>query len=167
MRWFVVHTQPRSEERARFHLEAQSFRCFLPRLRKIRRHARREDVVIEPLFPRYLFTFFDPSAVRWRAINGSRGVVHLLTHDNDPIPVPRGVVEDLIAAADEQGAATFSSLLALKKGSKVRITGGPFKGQTAEVDETPLSGADRVRLLLEILGKSAHLRLPAYAFEPV
>ena len=75
IRWYVVHTQPQAEEKACWHLATQGFECFLPRVVGIKRHARRVQPVLAPLFPRYLFACFDLDATRWRAINGTRGVV--------------------------------------------------------------------------------------------
>ena len=54
-RWYVVHTQPQGESRAKANLERQGYEVYLPRCRKWRRHARRAEIVAAPLFPRYLF----------------------------------------------------------------------------------------------------------------
>ena len=166
-RWHVVHTQPRAEEKALWHLCNQGFRCFLPKLRKVRRHARRENIVVEPLFPRYLFTSFDSAITRWSPINGSRGVVGIITNGSAPIPVPVGIVEGLQTAADRDGVTPLGVLARLSKGCKVRITAGAFGGQIAEIEALPMSGGDRVRLLLSLLGRAISIELPAYAIEPV
>ena len=108
--WFVVYTQPRAESRALQHLENQGFECFLPKFERLRRHARRTEVVLAPLFPRYLFTAFDRATTRWRSINGSRGVVALLTNDADPIPIRCKIVEALLADADESHVTTLAAL---------------------------------------------------------
>lgn len=167
MRWYAVYTKPRGEEQALSHLQAQGFRCFLPRLRKTRTHARRRDVVLEPLFPRYLFTSFDLAVTRWRAINGSRGVVQVLTQNDVPLSVPKGIVETILHEVDEHGVTNILTVLGLAAGSKVRINSGPFEGKLAEVRSAPTKGSDRVALLLEILGKDASLQLPAHLVEPV
>jgi transcriptional antiterminator RfaH len=78
-RWYVVHTQTQAEERAIWHLANQGLSCFLPRIRIVRRHARKVTPVLAPLFPRYLFLRFELDVARWRAINGTRGVGRLLT----------------------------------------------------------------------------------------
>ena len=75
MRWYVVHTQPRAEVRALWHLQNQEFRCFLPKFATLRRHARKVEPVNAPLFPRYLFVAFDLSEVtlavdQWDARRG-------------------------------------------------------------------------------------------------
>ena len=66
--WYVVHTQPQGEARAKANLERQGYEVYLPRCRKWRRHARRADIVAAPLFPRYLFLRLDISCERWRPV---------------------------------------------------------------------------------------------------
>src|SRR3990172_5588516 len=166
-RWYVVYTQPRSEERALWHLSNQGFRCFLPKIALLRSHARRTTTILEPLFPRYLFARFNCAMTPWRSINGSRGVAQLLTRGPDPVPVPHGVVERLAADTDDNGVTSPFALGMLWKGRKVRINTGAFAGQLAEVDAPPLSGGARVKLLLSLLGRTSSVELPACAFEPV
>ena len=162
-RWYIVYTQPRAEDKALWHLRNQGFRCFLPKLQRTIRHARRQKTVLEALFPRYLFTMFDGGKTRWRSINGTHGVIHLLTHGPEPIPVPGGIVEGLLRDADELGLTPLSALGLLWPGRKVRINVGPFAGQIAEVDQAPLDGRARVRLLLSVLGGKTPLELPSRA----
>ena len=165
-RWYVVYTQPRAEEQAFWHLQNQGYRSFLPKLEGLRKHARRKVVGLEPLFPRYLFTRFDGAMTRWRSINGSRGVVSLLTQSGTPLPVAGGVVESLIAEADANAVVPAATLRLLSRGSRVRILSGPLEGQFAEVEELKQNGMARVRLLMALLGKVATLQLPGYAVEP-
>jgi transcriptional antiterminator RfaH len=162
-RWYVVHTLPQSEARALWHLESQGFRCFLPRFHKIRRHARKSELVLAPLFPRYLFSELDLSATAWRAINGTRGVISLLANGPDPIPVRQGVVEALLAQCDQGGAVPLSTIGLFTEGAKIRITSGPFTGQVGNVAEIP--ARDRVLVLLNFLGAPARIQLPSYAIE--
>ena len=164
-RWYVVHTQPRAEDRAQWHLENQGFDCFVPRCRKTRRHARKSYTVVEPLFPRYLFAHFDTDASRWLAINGSRGVVALLTDGTRPLPIPGDIIEKLMAETDEQGVTPLTSLGIFWKGRKVRIKSGPFAGQMGEVAEMLAKGRDRVHVLLSMLGVQASMQLPSYVLE--
>jgi len=167
MRWYVVHTQPRAEAKALWHLDNQGFHGFLPRVVELRRHARKAQEVLAPLFPRYLFVRFDFDAVRWRAINGTRGVVGLLANGPRPLAVPQGVVESLLAMCDGRGAASLSAMGVFTRGLKVRIKSGVFGGHTGEVADIFAGGADRVRVLLSLLGTQTELDLPAYAVEAV
>ena len=166
-RWYVVYTQPRGEDHAMKHLVHQGFRCFLPRLRKIRRHARRIDAVLEPLFPRYLFIDMDIEATTWRPINGTRGVIGLVTSGNRPSTAPAGVVEKLMADADADGVIPLTTLGFLAPGASVTVKSGAFKGQTGILQSILLHGQDRVKVLLNLLGARASLQLPSYAVEVV
>lgn len=164
-RWYVVHTQSRAEHRAQWHLQNQGFECFVPRCRRTRRHARKTDTVLEPLFPRYLFVHFDADASRWLAINGSRGVIALLTDGTRPLPVPSDLIEKLMVETDEEGVTPLTSLGMFWKGRKVRIKSGPFAGQMGEVADVLAKGRDRVHVLLSMLGVQTSMQLPSYALE--
>lgn len=110
-RWFVVQSQPRKELFARANLERQEFRSFLPRIRKTVRHARRTRETLAPLFPRYLFVSLDLGLDQWRSVYGTFGVSRLVSDGFWPAPVPRGLVEDLIAATEQLGAIEFAEAL--------------------------------------------------------
>lgn len=163
--WYVVYTQLRAEERALWHLRNQGFECFLPRCQKVRRHARKTQTVLEPLFPRYLFTRLDLKMSRWRAINGSRGVIQLLSDGTRPMSVSGGIVEQLLNETDEDGVTPLSVLGMFWKGREVQIKCGPFSGQFGVVSEVFAEGKDRVEILLSMLGARVNLRMPAHALE--
>jgi transcriptional antiterminator RfaH len=165
-RWYVVQTQPLAEAKAVWHLQNQGFRCFLPRIDAVRRHARRVMQVLAPLFPRYLFVQIDLDVERWRAINGTRGVAHLLTDGAAcPLAVPSGVVEALLQKCDARGVVSLTAMGVFSKGAQVKIRSGAFAGQTAEVNGVFAGARDRVQVLLTLLGAEAELQLPCYAIE--
>src|SRR5258706_16252721 len=76
-RWYAVNCLSNREFLASSQLRNQGFRTFLPRRLTTRRHARKFDTVMRPLFPGYLFVQLDLSRDRWRSINGTLGVVRL------------------------------------------------------------------------------------------
>jgi transcriptional antiterminator RfaH len=121
--------------------------------------------VLVPLFPGYLFIRFDLGATRWRAINGTRGVIRLLANGPHPLPAPRGLVETLLGKCDARQVISLAALGVLTKGLKIRITSGVFSGQMGEVIEIFAEGRDRVRILLTLLGADTELQLPCSAFE--
>lgn len=147
-RWYVVKTLPRREIFAGQQLENQGFTVFLPKQVKTARHARRIKTTLGAFFPSYLFVRVDLQRQRWRSINGTFGVSHLVTQGERPVPAPFGVVEDLIAASDDRGVLVDGPWLEI--GQQVRITHGPFVDQLAIVDR--FSNAEGVRVLLEIMG---------------
>jgi transcription elongation factor/antiterminator RfaH len=153
-RWFAVHTLPQREMRALAHLRNQGFEVFLPQRLKTVSHARRRETKLKPLFPRYLFVQLDQCTTRWRSINGTVGVAHLVSFGDSPTPVPAGIVESLIAASDGAGVVRFEEHL--EPGQAIRLAAGPFAEQLGILHR--LDGADAVRVLLDIMGRRVEVR---------
>jgi transcription elongation factor/antiterminator RfaH len=162
-RWYAVHTLPFAEARAEGQLENQGFRTFQPKRQKTVRHARRLSTVEAPYFPRYLFIVLDVTRHQWRSVNGTFGVSRMVMWGDQPHPVPRGVVEALIAAADARGILQLSRNLQV--GGRVRLMAGPFAEQLAILNDLDDSG--RVSVLLDILGRQVSVSTGANNVLPV
>jgi transcriptional antiterminator RfaH len=154
-RWYVVQTQPRAQSRAISHLEWQAYNVFCPRYRKTVRHARKVTSVLAPLIQNYLFLHLDASRHPWRAINRTRGVARLISQGELPAPLPHGVVEDLLAKTNAYGAMEWKPTF--KIGQAVRIADGPFADFVGTLEH--LDAAGRVRVLLDLLGRSVSVAL--------
>lgn len=155
--WYLVHSRPRQEAVAAEHLERQGYAVYLPRLKLPRlRRARWYDLV-EPLFPRYLFAGVRPAEQCLHPIRSTRGVAALVRSGERYAPVSRSLLDALRARADEQG---LHQLFAdsLEPGEKVRIVAGPFAGLEAVFQAH--QGADRVRVLLDIVGATTSAMIP-------
>lgn len=161
--WFVAETLPRAEFQAQIQLERQLFDCFCPRFSRQRRHARRIERVLAPLFPGYVFVRFDPDRDQWRSINGTTGVRRLIGGTpNRPQPMPQQAMEALVARC-ENGVVT-RLVTDLEVGQRVRLNAGPFLDRLATVEE--LDDRGRVRVLLDILGGQVPARLAASDLMP-
>jgi transcription elongation factor/antiterminator RfaH len=160
--WYVVNTQPRGEARAICRLEAQGYRVFCPRFSRTVRHARQTKRVLAPLFPNYLFVQFDVARDLWRSINGTRGVARLLTWDGLPQPVPGEVIAGLLAETRSDG--TFDWTSRFEVGGSVRIADGPFAEFVGTLES--LDAAGRVRVLLDVLGRSVSVALNGHSLLP-
>ena len=156
MRWYVIHTKPRQEQRALLNLQQQSYECYLPLLasEKLRQGALR--VVQEPLFARYLFIRLgtQQSAQSWSPIRSTQGVSRLVTFGTEPAKVNPDLVEMLRTQNEDPGkepARLFQS------GEQVHIKDGPFAG--LQVIYQMLDGERRAMVLIEMLGKFSKLLL--------
>ena len=149
-RWYVVHTRPNGELRATLNLERQGFKTYLARYLKERRHARKVERILRPLFPRYVFVNLDTDADRWRSILGTFGVDYLIGNGDKPTPVPEGIVEDIRAHENELGFVMLSPKT-LRPGQKVQIVEGPLAMQTALFHCA--TDNERAVFLLQILGR--------------
>jgi len=163
-RWYVVHSHPNSERRALENLARQGYTAWLPRVRKRRRHARRSEVVLRPLFPRYLFIETDLLVTPWRPVLSTYGVADLIIGPDGPIPVPDDVIHALRARADDAGVVELKTP-ALDPGAKVRLTAGPL-AELEGVFETS-TDADRVAVLLRLMGRSIRVVVPGGDIEPI
>jgi transcription antitermination factor NusG len=139
----------------------QNFRAFVPRYWKNRRHARKVETISAPLFPRYLFVILNRAVDRWRSINGTLGVERLLMQGGEPLPVPRGVVETLVAAADH-GNVYFDA--DLRASQRVKVTAGVFAEFVGQLERLDDNG--RVRVLLEIMGGKVRVAIPQSMLAP-
>jgi len=156
-RWYAVNTQAHQEARADENLRRQGFDSWLPRFRRQRKHARRIDHVLAPLFPGYLFVRLDPEIERWRSINGTFGVVRLLCNGDAPLAVPDGLVEEIMQRRDGCGTVVLPPR-SLAFGKVVRVVAGPFADLEGLVQEMP--GRDRVVLLFNLLGRKVRASVP-------
>jgi transcriptional antiterminator RfaH len=161
--WFVVHTQPLKEVVAEQHLTEQGFEAYLPRYKKTRRHARKVDEVLAPLFPRYVFIGIDLETDQWRSIMGTRGVSYLLMMDGRPATIPSSIIEALKNQETTDGLVPINSMALFTKGDKVRVLEGAFKEYVAVFEK--MDDKQRVRLLLNCLGREVNISLPSYAVE--
>lgn len=162
--WCVAHTQPSKELMAQQHLLDQGYEVYIPRFKKIFRHARKVEEKLVPLFPRYIFVGMDLSSVRWRRVNGARGVSHLLmSNDLNPAKVPTRIIDDLRAQEIGDGSVPVASLVNFVKGEKVRIVEGAFTEQMAIFES--MDDNSRVQLLLTFMGREMTMTLPIYAVE--
>ena len=154
-RWFVARVHPHRESTAQLNLHRLGFRSFAPRVRRTVRHARKLRTALAPLFPSYIFLILDLTRDRWRCVNSTFGVASLIMGVEQPMPVPQGIVETLLAATENSGTVRLDSDLEI--GQKVRILSGPFAETLCRL--VHLDDRGRVRVLLEFMGAevSAHL----------
>ncbi len=158
-RWYVVQTQVNAEAKAALNLRRQGFDIYLPRCLKRRRHARKVDVTAKPLFPRYLFVAIDRTAQRWRSIQSTFGVTRLVSHGEDPAPVPEGVVDAIRSREDDNGYVVLNTHPAFAPGDKVKVLAGAFIDSAGLFDGR--ADRDRVAILLEMLGRKVRVLLDA------
>lgn len=155
-RWYVVYTQAHSEALAALHLLRQGFETYLPRQRKLRRHSRKTEEILAPLFPRYLFVRVDTAAQRWRAINSTFGVTHLLCNGDMPAPVPDAALLVLKAREGSDGVIEDRPP-PFRAGEKIKVRDGVFAALTGLVDAC--TDRERITILLDILGRKARVTL--------
>ena len=165
VRWYVAKTHTNAEEKALFHLQRQGFDVYLPRYLRRVSHARRISWQPRPLFPTYLFVTMGGPDQRWRAINSTIGVAHLICDECGPLPVPTGAVETIRHQEDERGHVITGQNMVYKKGIKVQVISGAFSDQIGLFECA--TDDERAIILLNIMGRQVKSRVKIDAITSV
>lgn len=160
--WYVVQTHVNKEQTALENLERQNFHAYYPVYKKQRKHARKVETVKAALFPRYLFVEFDIEKDRWRAVQSTIGVSHLICHGIKPTPVPGEIIEAIQQREVEPGLIELSPP-PLKAGQKLMITEGPFEGYQALFETA--SADQRITVLLSYMNQHLKVKTARSAVE--
>ena len=87
--FFVVHTKPNQENKAKKNLEFQGFKTWLPIYKKAVVRKNRLFLREEPFFLDTFLFFFDISKDNWSRIFSTLGVKYLITFDGKPKAVEK------------------------------------------------------------------------------
>jgi len=167
--WYVAYTDARQENTARLNLERQGFDAYLP-LYKTRKRIPREDgsvvrtEVFEPMFPRYMF--FRPANERQSlsTVRSTRGVNSVVRFGVQFALVQSAIVDAIRQQESRRNALDLGMASTLRPGARVRVTSQAFEGMEGLVHAI---SAQRVVLLMEILGRQARLKVSQDAIEPM
>ncbi len=161
--WYVVHTKPFKEVLVADLLEERlALAVFLPEALQW----YRGQMVMRPFFPRYLFVEADLQKVEVSSINSLPGVIHLVSFGGMPQPLQPHIVEGIRERLQAINAAGGLPRHGFHPGDRVRVTDGPLAGLEA-VFQGPMKPAQRVKILLEFLGRLQTVEVPPEHLEPV
>lgn len=155
--WYVVHTRPKCEHiAAALMIGLEGVEAYCPRIRFQKVTRRGKVWFVEALFPSYFFARFIPSD-SLRAVKHSQSVLKVVDFGGTRASVPDHIIEELKAEMD--GLDVREIHTEVKVGDTVELTEGPMRGLKGIVNAM-LSGADRVRVLLEFLGRENAVEVP-------
>jgi transcriptional antiterminator RfaH len=156
--WYLAQSKPNQEHLAAQRLRRHGSDVFLPRLMRAQRWRGRLRTVSAPVFSGYVFFSPDPERPEWQRVNRTPGVTRLVRFGVDgPAAVPSSLVLGLMMRCDTQG-----NLLPpddLQPGEAVRVTAGPFAEMISTIEEIDANA--RITLLLEIMGRTTRVKVPA------
>ena len=157
--WYCVHTKPKSEHLAALAVRmlGEDIETFCPRIRFQRAMPRGKVWFTEALFPSYMFARFDMS-LSFRAVKHAHHVIGIVGFGGKPVPVGDAVIADL--KREMRGEEVREVRHGVKVGDTVEVAEGPMRGLTGIV-ESIASGAERVKILLEFLGRTSLVEVPA------
>lgn len=152
--WYVLHTNPKQEERAVSNLRAWNVETFSPKIRERRyRLAGVPAYAVKPLFPRYVFARFVARHMLHK-VAFTRGVNCVINFGGGPTPVDDEIMKIMQLQTDADGIVHIGEDLRL--GDMVVIQDGPLKDFTG-IFEREVKHSDRVILLLHTLSYQSHI----------
>ena len=151
MRWYVVQSKPREEERALHFLREKGFDAYLPRMEVMKILKFKDVKTKKPLFPGYLFCRFQKEDESLAHVRWTQGVKKLLPESVSPMPVDDEVVQAIHSLEQEDGVIRKQPL---EKNDRVRIARGPMK-DILGIFEHWTSDQGRVKVLLNFISYQA------------
>jgi transcription antitermination factor NusG len=157
--WFVLYTRTRQEKALAQDLAARGIQHFLPLVRQSKYHGQRKVTVELPLFPGYLFL---RGATEDAYLADRTGRVARIL----PVSNQRQIDWELsnVALALDRGAM-LDAYPYLKKGVKVEVRSGPFRGLQGIVEERLNPG--RLLLQVQMLGRAVSLEIEASLLDSI
>ncbi len=149
LRWYVIRTCPKQEDRANANLLAWGLPTFNPKAKERRTNPFTDEPfhVTKPLFPGYIFARFNADALLGKVCY-TRGVQTVLSFGARPTPVDDEVIEFLQLNADQDGLIRIGE--GFKHGDKVMIRGGAFNSLVG-IFAREIKATDRVVILFETI----------------
>ena len=153
--WYLLYCKSREEGRAQTNLENQGVESFFPTI-QIEKILRKQKVVVdEALFPSYLFVYIDPEDPVFPRIRSTRGVFDFVRFNKKISIVSKELVNQLKSLSKDLHQVGVAPKKLFKKGDKIEIKSGPFKG--IEAIYACHDGLERSILLLNVLNKEQKL----------
>ncbi len=165
LRWYLVHTKPLRETLAQENLQRQGFEIYFPRLRHCVRLRKQFRHRVTALFPRYLFLQLDEGCQSLRPVHSTVGVANIVRFGFQYAIVPQAVICELQRRANpDTGLHQLTSAPVLVRGAKVRVGAGAFDGLEGIFQRS--AGADRVVVLLSLLGQETTVHVQSQYIQP-
>jgi transcriptional antiterminator RfaH len=159
--WHALYTKPNKEHQVEAWLQARELETFLPTVR--RSVHRRDRSARIAYFPCYLFVRLDFDSTPRSQLAWMPGIRRIVSAGDQPIAVPDEMVELIRRRLEEIDKIGYSEF---RVGERVRIKSGPFQDLDAIFDRR-LAASQRVRVLLDVLGRMTPIEIDAQSIERV
>ncbi|MCL4294764.1 MAG: hypothetical protein KJ077_03520 [Anaerolineae bacterium] len=153
--WYVLYTKPNAEYQVATALQQRDIQTYLPEVEIAKTRQGNQQ---KPFFPCYLFVNLDLEVISLTSVQWTPGLRRVVTGDGCPLPVPEEIITLIRRQLDEIKASGGWPGHSFKPGDAVQITAGPFHDMLA-IFEGPTTPAQRVHVLLTILGHASRLQI--------
>jgi transcriptional antiterminator RfaH len=159
-RWYCLRSQTKKEHLAAAQIRSRvGIEVFAPRITYSKKTKRGKVRFTEALFPGYLFCFC-PIEEHLRHLMAIPGVLTIVRYGDRIPPIPAEFIQELKSRIPSENHEAPDPVIEV--GAPVTIVEGPFKDLQAVVTQV-LGARDRVRILLEFLGRQAEVEVSTHA----
>ena len=156
--WFAVVTKPRQEQIALENLQRQGFECFLPMAENpYQRRSKKQQKIIEPLFPRYLFLKAIAESQNLAPVRSTQGVIGMVRFGTELAVIPEQIIDAIKQRITPETGLIKIQAIQIKPGDKVKVFDGPLSGLTGIVQEK--NSDRRTIILMELLGRPTKVQV--------
>jgi transcription antitermination factor NusG len=151
-RWFACHTKPRCEKKFASLLAVEKFSHYLPLVPSVRRYRGQTKRFTKPLFPGYVFTEIPPET-KSRVYQQDLLVRAIWIEDQAGFLRQLEDVKVVVSSGLELSLHPL-----LKKGTRVKVAGGPLYGIEGIVDDP--ANPKGVIIAVDVLQQGLLVRMP-------
>ena len=151
-RWFACHTKPRAEKKFASLMARERFEHYLALLESVRRYGTQKKTFTKPLFAGYVFARLEPA--RKDRIYQQDLLVRALMVENEPVFLAQMEAVKAVCASGLEAA--LHPLV--RKGTHVRVQGGPLHGLEGYVDDP--ANPRGIVVSVDVLQQGLLVRLP-------
>ena len=174
MKWYVVHTQTGSEEKARAGLLSRMEKTALKefvgeivvpteQVSEIRSGKKR--ISTRKFFPGYILLKMEMNKESWYLVKSTPGVTGFIGPGNNPSPLSENEVQNILKRTQETEAKPSPKII-FDIGEPIRIAQGPFANFNGSVVEVyPERG--KLKVSVSIFGRATLVELEYWQVEKV
>ena len=154
-KWYLLQHKPNKQNIALKNLKRQGFETFYPLLENTKRTNSRFKNSFSPLFPGYIFVFFNIEDNSWIKIKYTIGVSRIISFNSVPSKVPLDIILALKQKYNKSN--TFYPTKNIKTGVNTQILKGPLSGFVGKIEEYDANS--RIKILLEFMGNQKNVSI--------
>jgi transcriptional antiterminator RfaH len=155
--WYLLYCKRSEQERAVLHLHRQGVDCYYPQITVEKFVRGKRQQVKEPLFPSYLFVYFNPSKISLTTVRSTRGVADFVRSGRHCQVVQPDIVHRMMNHETKMEEMDTCVNEAPKEGDSFIFTKGEFTGLEAIYAEK--DGEKRSFMLINLLGQQVKLSI--------
>ena len=162
LRWYAIHTRSHFEQKVFDGFSSKDIETFLPKIQVMSRRKDRRKKILVPLLPGYIFVHTDLNPETYWSIIKTVGVVRMLGFEGKPVPANEEEISSLMILDGTD--RTVQNKAYMKRGDKVMIMEGPFKGLIGFYLRHK-GQSDKVVVSIELLHRSIAVEIENWTLE--